>query len=107
MMFVPNYRVPFNWKNPNGYLMAVLFEYVLTIYMFVFLECVLSLGITAFLFEVAVIEYLKNNLNSIKNKSSKSHEGQLKTIEKFSNFIEIHSMMKQLRKFQNNASITN
>lgn len=114
------YRFPFDWKNLIGYLIAVLFEYILTFYMFIFVEAMLAIGIAglekmyskfymavyiggllnlsvaAFLYEVTIIREMKNNLNSI-IESSDSHKCRLKITKKFSDFIEIHSTMKQLR----------
>lgn len=67
--------------------------------MFVFIDCMLSLGITSFLFEVEINREMKNNLNSI-NKISEKRDNLLQIVKELSDFVEIHSMMKQLSKFQ-------
>lgn len=58
----------------------------------------LSLGITSFLFEVEINREMKNNLNSI-NKISEKRDNLLQIVKELSDFVEIHSMMKQLSKF--------
>lgn len=79
--------------------MAVSIEFAITNYMCVFVTSMASVGLSSLYFEVAVIRDLKNNLNSI-DESSKSPKGRFNIFKKLSHFIEIHSMMKKLRKFE-------
>lgn len=95
-MIFRNFRIPFDWKNPTRYTTVVFVEYVWTIYITVFVGGLLTLAVAAFFFEIAMITDIENRLNSIEWRS-KSPEGRLETTKKISKFIEIHSIMKQLR----------
>lgn len=91
-----HFRVPFEWKDPVRYSIVVLVECVWTIYLTVFVGGLLTLAIAAFFFEVVIITDLKNYLNSI-DQRFKSQDSHLKISRNLHKFIEIHSMMKQLR----------
>lgn len=67
-----------------------------TMYMFVFIGNVVTMGFGCFLFLTTTVKAMENKLNSM-NKKSISHGDQSQTYKKLSEFIEIHGMMKELR----------
>lgn len=88
-------RIPFDWKTPIGYLTAVVYQYVMTRFSFVFIAGAVSIGISEFLFAVTVTDDIKCILESF-NKDAKSKNTRLKTLQHLSNYIQIHSTLKQL-----------
>lgn len=94
-------RLPFDWKNPQGYLIAITLQYIIGIYAITFVGCIVTLGFGTFLFAVAVNKISKQSLSTIRKKAKhKSNE----TLRRLYEFVQFDSSVKQLSfnlKFQN------
>lgn len=88
-------RLPYDWKTPTGYLMALFIQYLMTIYPYQFIGCFLLLAFGAFMIANALVESLKHELHSIDQMASdkKSQKNMYKTL---SEFIQAHASAKQL-----------
>lgn len=62
---------------------------------FSLVACLISLGVGAFLFEIAAAKDGRNNLREI-NKSAKTHKNQQKILSQLGDYFKLHSNMKQL-----------
>lgn len=88
-------RLPFDWKNPLGYLIAACLQYVMTKCFFIYVASLSSFGIGFYLFSMAMSEDMKLNLNSIK-RDSKTRRHQSEAIKQLAKFVQIHTLSKQL-----------
>lgn len=98
-------RLPFDWKTPRGYLVAVILLYIITVYTQFGCTNLLAVPIAAFVFAISVIEDIENVLVSINESTinaqaremgAQAQATQLQTIKQFTIFIETHSNLKQL-----------
>lgn len=89
------WRFPFDWKNPIGYSCAVILEYLMTACIANFVGSLAILGISTYLMGAAINKDIRRNLHSI-NDNTEIKKNRLIIIEQFSDFIQIHSMAKQL-----------
>lgn len=88
-------RLPFNWKNPVGYAVAALIEYIMTVYLFLIATSILCAAFEGLLTTNAIINDLKGYLLEI-NGSGTSKKTHSKATEEFYDFIQIHSLLIQL-----------
>lgn len=88
-------RFPYDWRNPSGYLVAISIQYFLAFYPSRYVGCFLCFAFGAFMFSMATVEILKNELHAIDMMGSgrKTREKMLKS---FSEFIRRHADAKQL-----------
>lgn len=77
-----------------GYIAAVALQYIIFVYAFSAASCTTTLGIGAFLFAISAIKDIIKILKSI-DKSAKCEEQQSKSFKRLSDFIHIHSTVKQ------------
>lgn len=85
-------RLPFDWRNPLGYVVAVAIQYTMTSYATIIGSAVIAIGIGSYLYVIASCKCIKGNLMSI------SHEWSTQNIfDQFIEFIEFHKFVKQLR----------
>lgn len=70
-------------------------QYAVTRYAFVVVAAGAAFGTGGFLLAVSIIEDIKSILKSV-NKDAKSRKNYSKTLNRFSDFIKIHSILKQL-----------
>lgn len=88
---------PFDWKNPAGYCVAVILEYLMTICISYFVGSLAILGISTYILMLAMIKDIKYRLYSInENAKADKNKNPTATVEQFSDFIQMHSMTKQL-----------
>lgn len=87
-------RFPFNTNNPVGYSVAVFIQYFTVGYQFLFLACVIPLGIGAFLFEITMAKEVKNDLIAI-NEDAKIDDQQVQIFKQLTEFIQIHLILKR------------
>lgn len=93
---VPNLkRFPFDWKNPTGYLAAIFIEFCLTIYPLQYVGVFMLFAFGLFMFIVAIVDIMKNELRSI-NKMASRKKFRKEMNEKLSEFIWTHANLKQL-----------
>lgn len=93
--FVKKYvfqRLPFNWKNPIGYLVAVFLQIIVETYHFRYLACFLTFALGGYLFtttsSIDVIKDLKSVNDDLRSKIDIS--------TKLTKLINLHSDSKQL-----------
>lgn len=91
-------RFPFGTKNPFGYIVATVLQYIIVVYAFSVLSSLATLGIGAFLFAVLATKDIIQSMKSI-DKSAMSEKRQSKTFKRFSDFILIHSTVKQFSNY--------
>lgn len=95
MTSFPMRRFPFNWKDPFFYALAMTIEYLVTIDLFYFVSCLISLKIGTLLFSIAITKDIKRSLHSI-NKMAKSNNKHAQIFIELTNFVEFHLKAKQL-----------
>lgn len=93
-----NRRLPFDSKNPIGFVIALSLEVGTFYYLFNLLGFCITLEIGAFMFMLAATEDIQQNLHSI-NEYTGSKRRHQQLSKQLINFIDYHSTMKQLSKF--------
>lgn len=78
-----------------GYLLAVALEYVLNTHIYYFVANLVAMGIGGLLFNLSMIDDIKNNFNSI-NEIVESNGTLLEIYRKISHSIQLHSNARQL-----------
>ena len=63
--WVISFRLPFDWKDPIGYSLAVLIEFRITSIPIRLIECFFALGLTAFLFSKSLANDINDRLRSM------------------------------------------
>lgn len=102
---LPN-RIPFEWKNPIGYLFAIFFEYILFGFAYYLIACSFTLVIGAHWFAISVTKEIQGILHSIKDKTrAKSNQSNELNVL-FAEFIDTHGAIKQLSKLPCNDQFT-
>lgn len=91
-------RLPFDWKNPVGYLIAVLCQCTLLINAFRYVACLMTLGIASYIYTFKLLDEALRILPAINDsvKKSKTHQQQQHTFKLLVNFIRLHADIKQL-----------
>lgn len=99
-IWIENIRLPFDWKNPMGYMCASAIQFMVYVCMFSLMASLLSVGIGAFLFAVRATNDITANLKLI-NESTKTKQN-LKNVPKYiSDFVQYHGDVKELSELQN------
>lgn len=88
-------RLPFDWKNPFGYLIAASFQYTVAVHAAIFLTCISTLGLGAFLFTIAVNKVCTQN-SLVICKKAKYRKSQRHVLRRLLEFVQFHSSVKQL-----------
>lgn len=88
-------RFPFETTNPLGYVVVVVFQYIVFIYAMSILSCLTTFGIDAYMFAVSVTKDITIRLHAV-NRCVISEEHQSTIFEHLSDFIQIHSRLKEL-----------
>lgn len=90
-------RLPFDWTNPIGYLIAVTIEYIILGYEYLINACNIGLGIGAYWIAISTTKEIQRILRSIKYKiHAKNNQSNDELKNLFSEFIEVHAVTKQL-----------
>lgn len=88
-------RIPYDWKNPAAYLVTVAGLSLWLIQLFKYVGCMMCLALGEFVFAILIVEFLNDELVSIdKLASVKNSRGLM--YQKFSEFIRIHTNLKEL-----------
>lgn len=88
--------MPYDWKNPIGYLVTAIWQYISLQRLLGFLGLASSFGIGGLLFGITVVRDMKSVLK-LTNESTISHEeNKSEVLKKLYEFIEIHAMVKEL-----------
>lgn len=96
LILYATWRFPFNWKNPIGYFVAASFEYIALLNLFMFVACVISFGISNFVFSMTMSIDVNNILNLL-NDSAKTKDNRSQTMRHLADFVKCYSEQKQLR----------
>lgn len=89
-------RLPFDWKHPIGYLVAMIITYIIVCYAYIVIACTVTLGIGAFCYVISATKEIQRILNSINHNAhpNENHVNELKIL--FSEYIHAHRVAKQL-----------
>lgn len=88
-------RFSFEWNNPTGYLFASAIQYMIVTFVFYFVACSSTIAIAVYLFTMDATNDIIENLQSI-NEAAKSEENLSNAMIQIAEFIEYHSILKQL-----------
>lgn len=97
-------RIPFNWNNPTGYLLASAMQYLMVTFVFYFVACSSTIAIAVYLFSINATNDIIDNLHSI-NKDAKSRRKRSNITIQISEFIEYHSILKQLSQYDTYTNV--
>lgn len=92
---IQNFRFPFNWHNPIGFLWAALIQYLMFVYIFFFIACSSTLAIAVYLFTTTATNDIQEKLHSVNETVERADEQSDISFE-ITNYIEYHSILKQL-----------
>lgn len=92
-------RLPFDWKNPIGYLIATVIQLEMIKNSFRYTVSMLAIGIAFYMFSIMLVKDVIDNLQPLifDSEASKLHRmlQQKEPSELLSNFIRIFSNAKQ------------
>lgn len=88
-------RFPFDVKNPIGYTMAVILEYLLAFNVDLFAMCIMVIAIGSSVTLISVTQDLNVSLKNL-DKSAMMKDSPLEIVQQFNEFIRFHSNAKQL-----------
>lgn len=88
-------RFPFDWKNPFGFMMANILQYVGTLATFIALGACLCFGIGTFILLLAIADDVKCEISSI-NQIHQTKSNRLLMFERFAKLINFHTDVKKL-----------
>ena len=93
-------RFPFDWKNPVGYLIAVVLEYIIVSLALRYMGCFLGYGFGGYFFVMAIAKDLKSFVKSIGKSAKKcqSTTSEQKILQNLCEFIRLHTSVKKLMK---------
>lgn len=90
-------RLPFDWRNPCGYLAAITFQYIAAAFTFLAASNTLSMGIGTFILQLAMIRDVRYSLYDIhSNATTTAAENGRQALKQISTFVEFHLLIKQL-----------
>lgn len=93
-MFFENRRVPFDWKNPIGFIIFVALESAGLWVGMCFAACLVTFGIGSYLIEITINKITKTRLNHM-NCTAEKQMSQMQLMKQFSEYIEHQSAEKQ------------
>lgn len=91
-------RLPFDWRNPIGYLCASSLQYMISLCMFHIIASLLSIGVGSFLYAMRSVMIIICNLETT-HESLQSENDRSSHLKYLSDFIQFHAEVKELSKF--------
>ena len=88
-------RLPFDWRNPFGFLVAIAIQYVMLSYTLIVAAVMMTLAIGAYLFGMAASKCIKGSLFNI-SRNIKARRSRKHVMKQVIEFVEFHSTVKQL-----------
>lgn len=88
-------RLPFDWRNPTGYLLAIVIEFLVAFCVLSFIACFSTFAFGSFMFALSFAKDLIAEVNSI-NKCMRTGKSETKILKRFVKSIALHADMKQL-----------
>lgn len=89
-------RLPFDWKNPFGYFIAVVVEIVILSHIMKITACLIVFAIGFYLHAVGACKRIKEILSAIDQSAKRPANKQKIAFEQFDEFIRFDSRLKQL-----------
>lgn len=95
-VFLASKRFPFDMKNPVGYSIAIVIEYITCGYEFFTVACTLSVVIGSYWVSISATKEIQHILHSIndKTRANENHPNEFGIL--FAEFIDAHAAVKQL-----------
>lgn len=94
IVFVRNFRMPFNWKTPIGYLVTFSYEYLSIFYVGIFCACNLLFPASfCWLISTFILD-IQSELSDL-NENYEMSGNSVQLNEKLCRFIELHQIAKQ------------
>lgn len=97
-----NWRFPFNWKNPTGYLLAFILMYILYMHFFYFLTSCFLFGCGVYILITALTKDIKNKLKAFSDIVGSKRKKKMNP-KRIVGFIEFHSSVKRCVRQLNNS----
>lgn len=88
-------RFPFVWRNPFGFLIAIVIQYTMISYASMIGACVIAFALGFYLYTIAMTKCIKGSLFSI-NRNAQLKIKRKCIFKQLVEFIEFHSKVKQL-----------
>lgn len=89
------WRVPYDWKNPIGYLATTIYQYISLQQFLGFLGLSATFGIGSLLLGIAIVRTMKTLLKSANNSAISEKHNNLQALKMLNEFIELHAKMKE------------
>lgn len=102
-MFIYLFRFPFDWKNPRGYLIALILTYLLHRNLVYFLVCMLNNGIGGFMLTISLTKEIKTDLSSFST-LVKSDPNPMMYFKPLYDLIDFHSTLKRCARAKKNSN---
>lgn len=90
-----NRRLPFDWRNPVGFVLATFIQLVVMFLAGQYLNAILSLAFGFVMFQIAVAKNMMVELRSI-NKRIKEKKSESDILKRLGRVINLHTDAKQL-----------
>lgn len=87
-------RLPFDWRNPFGYLIAMVIHSILFWYNTMIAGCLISFAIGCYCFAIATIKLVKVSLLAISQRIGVKGKQKL-NLAQLVEYIELHSYVKK------------
>lgn len=88
-------RMPFDWKNPVGYPVAISLQFGMLFFLNVYLACFLTLAFGYYLFTLSIAENMTDELH-LMTRGAKMQKSAKQILTELSEFISIHADVKEL-----------
>lgn len=88
-------RLPFDWKNPSGFLLAICFQYAALFYASRYLACFLTLAFGLFMFTFSYVKDMIAQVHSI-DKYAKAKLSEQDVLNRLAEIIDMHSDIRVL-----------
>lgn len=104
LIFFP--RLPFDWKTPLGYLIAVTFLCVTAYCVFFSAVPILGIAIGSSILANTAIDVATSDVNQLKEMTDQSHLSHIDMLKRFCSIIEDISDIKELSQKAINLKVT-
>lgn len=88
-------RLPFDWKNPSGYFMAICLEGIVGLPVLHYFAFCVSFGLCGYLFSIAFVKDLKSDMRSL-NEAAKIKKSEVDCFKHLKEFVHLHADGVQL-----------
>lgn len=99
MCLMFDFRIPFDWKNPIGFLMTAIILYAICQYTLAYAAFMACYGIRLNFYIVSLTEDIESHLNEMNN-GIRNGADRSEISDQISEYIQLHSDAKQLSAFE-------